>query len=194
MVAGGDPGTGEWTSSPSRNQRPSPLGIHHHISQRHPPAWPHPSKCCAWFGKPFGAQSIKLRTLADVMAPALGRDVWPFLSGLSARARWAFLFLASLFASPPYGTQRVDFAVLWGAGFTLNPGKWSFPSTAHISRSRCLIPSRGIALLAFAPTIFSSPLPPAGALCLPSRACCKNSLVTADPLTLSLRFAAMGEL
>ena len=41
---------------------------HHHISQRHPPAWPHPSKCCAWFGKPFGAQSIKLRTLADVMA------------------------------------------------------------------------------------------------------------------------------
>ena len=48
---------------------PEPLGIHHHISQRHPPAWPHPSKCCAWFGKPFGAQSIKLRTLADVMAP-----------------------------------------------------------------------------------------------------------------------------
>ena len=87
---------------------------------------------------------------------------------------WAFLFLASLFASPPYGTQRVDFAVLWGAGFTLNPGKWSFPSTAHISRSRCLIPSRGRALLAFAPTIFSIPLPPAGALCLPSRACCKN--------------------
>ena len=88
----------------------------------------------------------------------------------------------------------MDFAVLWGAGFTLNPGKWSFPSTAHISRSRCLIPSRGIALLAFAPTIFSIPLPPAGALCLPSRACCKNSVVTADPLTLSLRFAALGEM
>ena len=34
---------------------------------------------------------------------------------------WAFLFLASLFASPPYGTQRVDFAVLWGAGFTPEP-------------------------------------------------------------------------
>ena len=33
-----------------------------------------------------------------------------------------------------------------------------------------------------------------GALHLPSRACCKNSVVTADPLTLSLRFAAMGEL
>ena len=33
-----------------------------------------------------------------------------------------------------------------------------------------------------------------GALRLPSRACCKNSVVTADPLTLSLRFAAMGEL
>lgn len=32
-----------------------------------------------------------------------------------------------------------------------------------------------------------------GALRLPSRACCKNSVVTADPLTLSLRFAAMGE-
>ena len=29
MVTGGDPGTGEWISSPSRNQRPSPLGIHH---------------------------------------------------------------------------------------------------------------------------------------------------------------------
>ena len=24
-------------------------------------------------------------------------------------------------ASPPYGTQRVDFAVLWGTGITLNP-------------------------------------------------------------------------
>ena len=33
-----------------------------------------------------------------------------------------------------------------------------------------------------------------GALRLPSRACCKNSVVTADPLTLSLRFAAMGVL
>lgn len=55
-----------------------------------------------------------------------------------------------------------------------------------LSRSRCLIPSRGRALLAFAPTIFSIPLPPAVALSLPSRACCKNSVVTADPLTLSL--------
>lgn len=55
--------------------------IRHHISQRHPPAWPHPSKCCAWFGKPFGAQSIKLRTLADVMAPALGRDGGNALKG-----------------------------------------------------------------------------------------------------------------
>ena len=54
------------------------------------------------------------------------------------------------------------------------------------------IPSGGRALLAFAPTIFSIPLPPAVALSLPSRACCKNSVVTADPLTLSLRFAAMG--
>ena len=121
---------------------------------------------------------------ANVMAPALRRVHLPaFLTAICHLAacgprfgveRWAFLFLASLFASPPYGTQRVDFAVLWGAGFTLNPGKWSFPSTAHISRSRCLIPSRGRSLLAFAPTIFSSPLPPAGALCLPSRACCKN--------------------
>ena len=40
----------------------------------------------------------------------------------------------------------------------------------YISRSRCLFPSRGRALLAFAPTIFFSPLPPAEALLLPSRA------------------------
>lgn len=118
-------------------------------------------------------------------------------AGLTAPVGVALLLVSFLGgtepASPPYGTQRLDFAVLWGAGFTLNPGKWSFPSTAHISRSRCLIPSRGRALLAFAQTIFSIPLPPAVALSLPSRACCKNLRCAARSLgTLSLRFAAMG--
>ena len=47
------------------------------------------------------------------------------LAGLTAPVGVALLLVSFLGgtepASPPYGTQRVDFAVLWGTGITLNP-------------------------------------------------------------------------
>ena len=96
----------------------------------------------------------------------------------------------------PVLSPRVWTSQCWGSGrFLPSPARAGLlPCSRPVSRSRCLIPSRGRALLAFAPTIFSIPLPPAGALCLPSRACCKNSAVTADPLTRCRFVCGMGVL
>ena len=68
MVAGGDPGTGEWISSPSRNQRPSPLGIHHQKAA-----------LCAPPGTPSGRTAISWpRALHPGGCPlARGILIWP---------------------------------------------------------------------------------------------------------------------
>lgn len=72
----------------------------------------------------------------------------------------------------PVFSPRVWTSQCWGSGrFLPSPARAGLlPCSRPVSRSRCLIPSRGRALLAFTPTIFSSPLPPAEALRLPSRA------------------------
>ena len=64
-------------------------------------------------------------------------------------------------ASPPYRTQRWISQCCGIQAVSWFPASGCFLLLAHISRSRCLVLSRGRALLAFAPTIFSIPLPPA---------------------------------
>ena len=75
------------------------------------------------------------------------------LSVLSAIAGWALLFLASRYASPPYRTQRMVFA-------------WPVPDRAWVSRPGKRSSSRATDDLLY-------PATARGALCLPSRACCR---------------------
>ena len=84
---------------------------------------------------------------------------------------WAFFVLASLFASPPYRTQRMDFAVQWLlACCRLKSDMHAAPYLVRVAQSH----PGGRALLAFAPTTFCYPLSSARDLCLASRACWRN--------------------
>lgn len=78
-------------------------------------------------------------------------------AGATPLVRWAFLFSASQFASPPYLAPGSGLRSAWPFGSRLPGGR-------YLVRLPCPHPgccAAFAALLAFAPTAFSIPLPPA---------------------------------